>query len=141
MDFRNVFKSVIPIFIFIFFVNTHIINTSLPSEFSPTFLFSDSYILPLPVACTYCNADSIGHDPLFCLSYIIQRICNISMVSVYPLPLAEFSFIHQISFLLHPRYDNVLSLLHHGLEMYNKHIHYQNEISNYLSFLQIRILL
>lgn len=65
-----------------FFINTLLsnFNPSLPSAFSPASLSSDSYILPLPSAYIYCNADSNEHDPLFCPSYTVQRIHNISMV-------------------------------------------------------------
>jgi len=66
-------------------------NASLPSESSPASLSSGFYISLLPSTYTYRNAGSNGHDPLSCPSYIIQRIHNISMVFVYPLPLAKSS--------------------------------------------------
>ena len=73
------------------FLPINTLNTSLPSLFSPTSLFSDSYILPLPVAYTYCNAGNNEHDPLSCPSYTIQHIHSISMVFVYLLPLNQSS--------------------------------------------------
>lgn len=75
-----------------FYINdAHCSNTSLPSEFSPIFPSSDSYILLLLSACTYCNVGSNEHDPLFYPSCTYQHICNTSMVFVYLLPSAASS--------------------------------------------------
>ena len=63
-------------------------NPSLPSESSSTFPSSGSYISLLPSAYIYRNADSNEHDPLFCPSYTVRHIYNISMVFIYLLPLA-----------------------------------------------------
>lgn len=90
MDFRNIFKSIIDISFFVPFTNKHS-NTSLPYEFSSASLFSDSYISPLLLAYTYHNVGSNERDLLFCPFCIVQRICSISMVFVYPLPLTESS--------------------------------------------------
>mgnify|MGYP007025289779 CR=1 FL=1 len=67
-------------------------------DYDPTFPFFYSYILLLPVACTYHNADNNGHDPLSCPFYIVQRICNISMEFAYQC-LKEFDIIHHIHIL------------------------------------------
>lgn len=70
-------------------LSINMLNTTLPSLSSPTFLFSVSYISPLPSAYTYRNVDNNECDPLFWLSYIIQHKYSISMVFVYPLPLNQ----------------------------------------------------